>query len=1065
MPQSRKGRLGFFGVLALIFFFLGSITGGSNSSNSGKSIASQPPEGKKTKVAANGGEPLDTRIGELSVTSESGDWPQFMRNAEKTGDAPDEQLNMPLNLLAQIQLDDAILTSPVVVGGQVYVVDQMGAAYCIDPNRKEIVWKSAPEGDDTFGTNTSSPCVADGKVFYGTIAGNLHILNARNGDRARTISYGWPIMSAITLANDSIYFLTLDGVVHCLDLFGDTRWKWDTYGTQGRSREAAAKNTRDDGKSTAYFATNPVAVSGTKVVVAVADDLLCLEDKGIKAELAWKLFSPVGSVYVTRGAAISGDYVYLPTPGKDGFGRIARFSLEDGSNDKRKEIVSDQWAALDSAAVRDETMYFSRDTFGMTAYDFGAGGPRWTSFSKDPDSITPAISAPALSKDHCLYTTLFGELIAVPLSSRGNGLDSLGTSVFRFETPGGPTTTSSPSISNGRVYFGSDDGCLYVLGSGKAVEPAKSQVAVHKRKSKATVAGKRPYDWPSAYGGPANNNFIDDAGFKPPFKLKYAVRNYGQFKHPVCATEQDVFYVTLGGFVVCREQETGRTRWRRKMLDQVWTRSSVLCADGKVFVARMFSTSYPKLPGQPNTLYCLDGETGEVLWKNPIGIGDRLRASPLYADGVVAFGSFYPPDGSEILAGKRAVVPAGAEWHYLAGSDPQGAWTTVDFDAKDWKTGKAGFGYDDRYHYSYNKTVLDMKDKYPRVYIRKAFQDTELPESHELGLMVRYDDGFIAYLNGVEVVRAAVGEGSGAEAREINSHEAEALEYFPIRNWKGLVKQGVNVLAIEGHNTTLDSSDFTLEPRLVVSTDPSAPPSNTATTGQVVEGWDANTGQRLWRIPFNATSKMEGGPSGCVGDGVMYFTGGKSTGKTGETMAVKPRAGEILWRTDKAYASATGTPAYRDGKLYLSGARGMPITCMSATDGAINWQQVSVVGRHHVETPALGSDYFSVNNKYRGGAWRWNLADGSIVGSLDKPVQLWGPAHGCGAIVLASEGFALSATLEGIYAVDSETGKVIWKSMGIGSHTCPNPAAANGRIYYCPQINGMMFCFEPMKGN
>lgn len=1010
--------------------------------------------------------PIFTFLATIAAfTSQAADWPQFMRNAKKTGDAPDEHLDMPLNLLAQIQLDDAILTSPVVVGGQVYVVDQMGAAYRIDPNKKEIVWKSAPEGGVTFGTNTSSPCVADGKVFYGTIAGNLHILNARNGDRVKTIAYGWPIMSAITLANDSIYFLTLDGVVHCMDLFGDTRWKWDNYGTQGRSREAAAKNTRDDGKSTAYFATNPVAVSGTKVVVAVADDLLCLKDKGIKTELAWKLFSPVGGVYVTRGAAISGDYVYLPTPGKDGNGRIARFSLENGASDNGKKIVSDQWAALDSAAVRGETMYFNRGTFGMTAYDLGTGGPRWTSFSKDPGSITPAISAPALSKDHCLYTTLFGELIAVPLSSRGKGLDSLGTSVFRFGTPGSATTTSSPAISNGRVYFGSDDGCLYILGNGKAVDPVKSQVAVHKSKSKATVAGKRSYGWPSAYGGPANNNFIDDASFKPPFKLKYAVRNYGQFKHPVCATEQDIYYVTLGGFVVCREQETGRTRWRRKMPDQVWTRSSVLCADGKVFVSRMLSLRYPKLPGQPNTLYCLDGETGEVLWEKPIGIGDRLRASPVYADGVVAFGSFYLPNASGVLGGKRDVIPGGSEWHYLAGGEPQDTWTTVDFDAKNWKTGKAGFGYDDSHNYSYNETVLDMADKYRRVYIRKAFQDTDVPESHELGLLIKYDDGFIAYLNGVEVVRAAVGEGSGAEARGVKSHEADAIEYFPIKNWKGLIKRGVNVLAIEGHNTTLDSSDFTLAPRLVVSTDPPANPFSAAMTGQMVEGWDANTGQRLWGIPFNTTSSMQGGPSGCVGDGVMYFTGGKSTGRTGETMAVKPRTGEILWRTDKAYASSTGTPAYRDGKLYFSGAYGMPMTCMSATDGAIIWQQDSVVDRHHVETPALGPDYFSVSNKYDGGAWRWNLADGSIVGSLDKPVQLWGPAHACGAIVLASEGFALSATIEGLYAVDSETGKVIWKSMGFGSWACPHAAASNGRIYYCPQINGMMFCFEPAKGN
>ena len=127
------------------------------------------------------------------------------------------------------------------------------------------------------------------------------------------------------------------------------------------------------------------------------------------------------------------------------------------------------------------------------------------------------------------------------------------------------------------------------------------------------------------------------------------------------------------------------------------------------------------------------------------------------------------------------------------------------------------------------------------------------------------------------------------------------------------------------------------------------------------------------------------------------------------------------------------------------------------------WQQDSIVDRWHVETCALGPDYFTVNNKYEGGAWRWNLADGSIVGSLDDPVQLWGSSHGCGAIVLTSEGYALSATLEGIFAVNCETGKVIWKSPGFASWTCPHPIAANGCIYYCPQVNGTFYCFEPVS--
>ena len=78
------------------------------------------------------------------------------------------------------------------------------------------------------------------------------------------------------------------------------------------------------------------------------------------------------------------------------------------------------------------------------------------------------------------------------------------------------------------------------------------------------------YAWPSAFGGPANANFIEDPAVKPPFRLRWAAKSGGLFKQSVCATEEDVVYVTLGGLVVCREQMTGRIRWRRHLPGQAW---------------------------------------------------------------------------------------------------------------------------------------------------------------------------------------------------------------------------------------------------------------------------------------------------------------------------------------------------------------------------------------------------------------------------------------------------------------------------------------------------------------
>ncbi len=101
-----------------------------------------------------------------------------------------------------------------------------------------------------------------------------------------------------------------------------------------------------------------------------------------------------------------------------------------------------------------------------------------------------------------------------------------------------------------------------------------------------------------------------------------------------------------------------------------------------------------------------------------------------------------------------------------------------------------------------------------------------MPE-RRLRLILRYDDAFIAYLNGEEVVRAGVGEGRGARATNIASHgvdsapghgleEATGWEYFDIKDHARILRNGENVLAIEGHNRDIESSDFTLNPCLEV---------------------------------------------------------------------------------------------------------------------------------------------------------------------------------------------------------------------------------------------------------
>ena len=170
-------------------------------------------------------------------------------------------------------------------------------------------------------------------------------------------------------------------------------------------------------------------------------------------------------------------------------------------------------------------------------------------------------------------------------------------------------------------------------------------------------------------------------------------------------------------------------------------------------------------------------------------------------------GSSEPPE-DYIVA-----IPQNAAWHYLAGSHPPTNWTQLSFRALGWTVGEAGFGYGD----NDDRTVLaNMQDRFSTVYVRHVFDVEQADHVTELGLMINYDDAFVAYLNGKEVARVGM-KGAGRNAYDLKTHNATGKHsYFPLKEFEKHLRTGPNVLAIEGHNSKVDSTDFTLDPFLVI---------------------------------------------------------------------------------------------------------------------------------------------------------------------------------------------------------------------------------------------------------
>ena len=218
-----------------------------------------------------------------------------------------------------------------------------------------------------------------------------------------------------------------------------------------------------------------------------------------------------------------------------------------------------------------------------------------------------------------------------------------------------------------------------------------------------------------------------------------------------------------------------------------------LVKEGRVTVQRIAKPWQPPLVAGPRTVPLRGKDSGDEKEIKPVTLSKQ--AIPL--------------------------IPSGAPWQYLAGTKPGYGWQEPGFTGPGWATGPAGFGYNDKDDAT---QVPDMRGRFKYLCIRHEFTLTGHENPRLFRLKVSYDDGFIAYLNGREVLRVNAESGSLDTIRGVSPHEAKnTFETFDLEIPAGVLKMGANVLAIEGHNDDLDSSDFTLNPSLYLEPAPTPP--------------------------------------------------------------------------------------------------------------------------------------------------------------------------------------------------------------------------------------------------
>lgn len=153
--------------------------------------------------------------------------------------------------------------------------------------------------------------------------------------------------------------------------------------------------------------------------------------------------------------------------------------------------------------------------------------------------------------------------------------------------------------------------------------------------------------------------------------------------------------------------------------------------------------------------------------------------------------------------------------------DDHAVWRNLGYNDQGWTTGNGGVGYErsSGYNSYINTNVSQMYQNIRTCRIRIPFYVAQASAVELLKLRMRYDDAFVAYLNGTEVARSTntpTGQpawNAGATSGHSDSSAVQWID-FDLTGHIGLLQHGENILAIHGLNYLTSSSDFLIDAEL-----------------------------------------------------------------------------------------------------------------------------------------------------------------------------------------------------------------------------------------------------------
>ena len=171
---------------------------------------------------------------------------------------------------------------------------------------------------------------------------------------------------------------------------------------------------------------------------------------------------------------------------------------------------------------------------------------------------------------------------------------------------------------------------------------------------------------------------------------------------------------------------------------------------------------------------------------------------------------------------EETFLEPGATWKIMPGTEePPADWHQVDFDDSAWASATTPVGYGEDQEEVGGTTMEDMRANYLAVYMRTEFTIPDPTAVGTLRLYAAYDDGFIVYLNGTRIhVENMRADGDGfqdtfeSRARSSRERRSSGRADINMAEHMDLLVPGSNTIAVQAHNSSINSTDFYISPAL-----------------------------------------------------------------------------------------------------------------------------------------------------------------------------------------------------------------------------------------------------------